>query len=164
MKTISVKKVAFCGLLAAAYCVLTVATSAFAFGPVQFRVAEVLCLLPFFLPWTTWGCFVGCLAANLFSTVSPLDIVVGSCATLLACLWTGKLRRLYLAPVPAMVCNTVLVGAMLAWVYTPEAFWSGFLTMGAQVLAGETAVLYLLGIPFLLLLKKSRALGELETL
>lgn len=50
---------------------------------------------------------------------------------------------------------------MLAFVYTPETFWSGFALKGAQVAAGELAVLYILGVPLYLSFRKSDILGRL---
>ena len=159
---ISTKQVAFCGILAAVYAALPIATAAFAYGPIQFRLADALCILPFFLPFSTWGLFIGCVIANLFSTVSALDIVIGSLATLLGCLMTSRVKNPYLAPLPTIVCNTVLVGAMLAWVYMPENLLLGFATMGAQVLIGEAAVLYVLGLPLLLVLRRGNVLERLQ--
>lgn len=153
-KKLSTRQLAFCGILAAVYCVVTIATAPFAYGDVQFRISEALCILPFFAPFTTLGLFVGCLLANIFSTVSTLDIVIGSAATLIACLMTAHSRNLYLALLPPVVCNGLLVGAMLGWVLTPDAFLKGFLIFGAQVAAGELAVMAILGLPLALLIRR----------
>ena len=142
------RRMTICGVLAALYAALTLSTAAFAFGPIQFRIADALCVLPFFIPFTSGGLFIGCLIANIFSTVSALDIVIGSLATLIGCLGAARMPNKWLSPLPTIAANTVLVGAMLAYVYTPDAFLSGFITMGAQVAAGEIAVLCLLGLPF----------------
>ena len=69
----NVKLLAFNGILAAVYAVVTLLTASFAYGPVQFRIAEALCLLPMLLPQTVWGVTLGCVVANLFSPVSALD-------------------------------------------------------------------------------------------
>ncbi|MBR6425109.1 MAG: QueT transporter family protein [Oscillospiraceae bacterium] len=153
--TWSTKRIAFCGILAAIYAVITVVSAPIAYGPVQFRLSEALCVLPFFAPYTTAGLFLGCLVANLFSTVSALDIVVGSLATLLGCLWTSKLKKIWLTPVPTVVCNAVLVGLMLAYVYTPDNFLSGFALMGAQVGLGELVVMVVLGLPLAYLIRRN---------
>ena len=86
MKKITIHQVTFCGILAAVYAALTICTSAISYGQIQFRLAEALCILPYFNPVSTIGLTLGCLIANLFSTVSALDIIVGTAATLLACL------------------------------------------------------------------------------
>ncbi|MBQ2743228.1 MAG: QueT transporter family protein, partial [Oscillospiraceae bacterium] len=54
-----------CSLIAAAYAVLTLAFPALSYGPVQVRVSEALCILPFFMPEAVWGLTVGCFVANL---------------------------------------------------------------------------------------------------
>ena len=90
-----------------------------------------------------------------------LDIVVGSAATLIGCLLTARMKKAWLLPVPTVLANAVMVGAMLAFVYTPETFWSGFALKGAQVAAGEVAVLYILGVPLYLSFRKSDILGRL---
>lgn len=160
MKT-NTRLLALNGVLAALYAAVTLATASFAYGPIQFRVADALCVLPFFAPSTSIGLFLGCLAANLFSPVSALDIVIGSAATLVGCLAAARVKHKWLVPLPTIVANTVMVGAMLACVYTPGALLEGFLTMGAQVAIGEIAVMIALGLPLLAVLSKSGAAARL---
>ena len=155
MKQITVHQIAFSGMLTALYAVLTISTSAISYGPIQFRIAEALCILPYFPPAATVGLTLGCLIANLFSTVSALDIVVGTAATLIACLLVRRIQKPWLAPLPVVLCNAVLIGAEIAVVSSPDAFWKGFALFGAQVGIGELAVMYLLGLPLLLVLKKN---------
>ena len=164
MKNISLQQLTFCGILAAVYAALTVATAAFAYGGVQFRLAEALCVLPFFAPWTSYGLVLGCLIANLFSTVSALDIVIGTCATLIGCLLTTRVRHKWLVPLPTVLSNSVLVGAMLALVYTPDAPLQGFALFALQVGAGELAVLYALGMPLLLVMQRKGLDARLNAL
>jgi len=154
MKRISVKKMTIWAMAAALYAAITLLTASFAFGPVQFRIAEALTVLCCFAPHMTVAMTLGCFAANLFSAVSALDAVVGTGATLLACLWMSRCRRPVFAVLPNVVLNGVLVGAMLAWVYTPTAFWQGFLLNGLQVAAGELTVMVLLGLPLYAFLRR----------
>ena len=157
MKTdmrLSVHRLTACGIIAAVYAVVTIATASFAYGPIQFRIAEALCVLPFFAPWTTWGLTLGCLLANLFSTVSALDIVIGTLATLIACLLTARCKSKFLAPLPPVIVNAVMIGAMLAGVLAPESFWKSFAVFGMQVGAGELAVMYTLGLALLVIFQR----------
>ena len=149
-------------LIAAIYVVLTYLAGLMnlAYGPVQFRFSEALTVLPFLLPEAVPGLFIGCVVSNLLSPYGALDLVVGSLATLLAALWTGKCRRRCMAPLPPVVCNAALVGAMLAWYEAglgagfPLAFAYNALTVGA----GEAAVCYLLGLPLLRVLESRGAI------
>ena len=46
-------------VIGALYAVLTMVLAPISYGPVQCRISEVLCILPFFMPSTTWGLFFG---------------------------------------------------------------------------------------------------------
>ena len=161
MKKMTTQELTLSGVLAALYVVITLATTSFAFGPIQFRLADALCVLPFFVPSTAVGLSLGCLIANIFSTVSAVDIVVGSAATLLGCLGAAHLKNRWLVPLPTILSNTVLVGAMLAFFLTPEAPLAGFFTYAARVGLGEIAVMAVLGLPLIALFHKTDLLEQL---
>ena len=135
---LSVRDLTLSAVLAAVYAALTLFLPVPQYGPVQIRFAEALTVLPFFYPAATPGLFVGCVIANLASPF-VLDVVFGSAATLLACIWTGRLHNRWLAPLPPVVCNAVIVGAEIAWAQgaTGSAFWSAFTLNAAMVGAGE---------------------------
>ena len=111
------RQIATAAIIAALYTVMSLLSSIFGltYGPIQCRFSEALTVLPFFLPEAVPGLFVGCLVTNLMSTVGPLDIIFGSMATLLAALWTAKMPNKFLATLPPVICNAVIIGAMIAW-------------------------------------------------
>ena len=115
------KKVLFlvqAAAIAAIYVVLTVAFAPLSFGEVQVRFAEALTVLPYFTPAAVPGLFVGCIIGNLLGGAIPVDIVCGSIATLLGAVFTYKLRRYrYLAPVPPIAANTLIVPFVLRFGY-----------------------------------------------
>ena len=117
------------------------------YGPVQCRFAEALCVLPFFFPETVWGLFIGCILTNLMSAYGPIDIVCGSLATLAAGLITARVKKWWLAPLPGVVINGIVVGAVIAWMQTGAtgAFWAAFAYNGLTVAAGEAIACYVLG-------------------
>ena len=92
-----VRRLAEAGLIAAMYAALTVAVTPIAYGPVQFRISEVLTILPVFTPAAIPGLTVGCFVANLFGLMSGAnpagawDLLLGPLATLLAALAGGLL-------------------------------------------------------------------------
>ena len=155
------RRMTVCAMIAAIYAVLTILTAGFAYGPIQFRLAEALCVLPLFVPWTAWGVVAGCLIANLFSTVSALDIVVGTFATVLACGLIVCRRRTWMTVAAPTVCNAVLVGGMLAWVYMPDNLLLGFAINAAQVAVGELVVMLVLGLPLQTMLRRTRLMDRL---
>ena len=159
---ISVRKMAFAAVVAAVYAGLTMFLAPISYGPIQFRISEVLCILPFFFPASTWGLFVGCILANLLSAYGIIDVVFGSTATLLAALTTmmigkrshGKLAAA-LACLPPVIFNGILVGAAIAITTTDTMFVQSFLINGLQVAASELAVMYVLAFPLALYLPKT---------
>ncbi len=147
------------GVIAAIYVALTYLAGFMnlAYGPVQFRFSEALTVLPFLFPEAIPGLFVGCVVSNLLSPYGTLDLVVGSLATLAAAVWTNKCGKRWFAPMPPVVANAVLIGAMIAWY--EAGFGAGFLPAFAYnaltVGAGELVVCYALGLPLLKVLEKS---------
>lgn len=141
-------------LLAAIYAALTLLVYPIAFGNLQFRISEALTILPFFNPYCTIGLGIGCFIANLIGGNGILDIIFGTLATVLAAYCTSKIRRDWLAPLPPVVINMVVIGAVLAYTLTPDAFWTSFVIFGAEVGLGQLGACYVLGLPLLKLLKR----------
>jgi len=157
----SPRDLAIAGIIAALYAVLSYFSSVFgiAFGPVQCRFSEALCVLPFLTPAAVPGLFVGCLVSNLLSPYGALDIVFGSLATLLAALWTAKVRRTWLAPLPPVVCNALLVGAVITVQQVPSELFLGTFAYNALTVGlGEALACYVLGGLLLKVLSRNAAL------
>jgi len=144
----SPKNMAIAGIIAALYAVMVYFSSVFgiAYGPIQCRFSEALCVLPFLTPAAVPGLFLGCLVANLLSPYGALDIVFGSLATLLAALWTLRVRRKWLAPLPPVLCNAIIVGAVVTVQQVPmELFWGTFAYNALTIGLGEALACYVLG-------------------
>ena len=116
--------------IAAIYVVLTLIANAFGLAnyAIQVRFSEALTILPYFTPVAIPGLFVGCIISNILTGCMPLDTVFGSLATLIGAVGTylisNKLKHnktaQYLAPVPPIVANTLIVPFVLAYVYKFE--------------------------------------------
>ena len=94
------KRLCRAGVIAALYVALTYVFMPFAFGPLQIRPAEALCILPLFFPEAIPALYVGCMLSNLTSPYFIYDVFVGSLATLLAAFGTYMVGR--------FIKNTVL--------------------------------------------------------
>ena len=146
MRKFTTRDLTLAAVLAAVYAALTITLPVPQYGAVQIRFAEALTVLPFLFPAATPGLFVGCIIANLFSPF-VLDVVFGSMATLLACLWTSRMTSRWLAPLPPVLCNAVIVGAEIAWFETGfgPGFWAAYAFNAFTVGLGELLACYLLG-------------------
>ncbi len=147
------------GLIAGLYFVLTVAPglNAISYGPLQFRVSEVLTVLAYFEPAAIPGLWLGAAAANFYGPFGLIDVVFGSSLTLIAAWLTWRIRNPYFALIPPVLINGIGVAVMLKYlvaVPVPEALF--FLI--ATVSVGEIIVIYGLGLPLLLLILNSRIL------
>ena len=161
---LNVKFIATSAVIAAAYVALSLLSAAFglAFGPVQLRLSEVLCILPVFTPAAIPGLFVGCIVSNILS-FSPLDILFGSFATLIAAVLTRAFRNIRFKDIPLLslfppvIVNAVIVGTEIAVFFMPnEAFLPAFLINAVQVFLGQMIVCYVFGIPFYFAMKRVR--------
>ncbi len=164
MRKFSTQDLARGAVVAAVYAVLTLFLPIPQYGEVQFRVAECMTLLPFLFPWATPGLIVGCFLANLLGSPYVLDWVFGTLATALACWLTARMPNRWLAPLPPVLCNAVIVGAEIAFSTVGgfgAAFWPAFAAIGLSVGLGELAVCYLLGLPLLSFLPRIRLFRDL---
>lgn len=147
-------------VIAAVYAILTIVLMPFSYGVMQVRVSEALTVLPYFTPAAIPGLFIGCLTANMLGPYGPVDMVLGSGATLLAAVCSYYLRkRPLLVPLPPVVANGIIIGSMLYYVYLVPIpliaciLWVAF---------GELIACYVIGYPLLRLLKKYKKIFELH--
>ena len=111
-------------VIAAVYASLTLLIKPLAYGPIQFRISEVLTVLPAVLPASIPGLFVGCVLANFLGGFGMADIVFGSLATLLAGFSTWLLKkRTFLLPLPPVVFNGLIVGTYVYLLYDRTYPW-----------------------------------------
>lgn len=143
-------------VIAAVYVVLTLAINAFdlANGAIQVRISEALTVLPYFTPAAIPGLFVGCLLSNFLTGAPIWDVLFGSLATLLGAAGTYILRRQkWLAPVPPIIANVLIIPPVLHFAYgLPGGIPFFMLTVGV----GEVISCGILGMLLLFLLQKYR--------
>lgn len=122
-------------LIAALYVILTFLAQLFglASGVIQFRLSEILTVMPLFYKEAIPGLWVGCVLANLLTGCALWDIVFGSVATLLGALGTYYLGRKkpLLGPLFPTLANMLIVPAVLQHVYgAPDSYWYLMATVG----------------------------------
>lgn len=179
-------QVAMAGIIAALYVVLCLPFASFSFGMVQFRLAEVLTVLPAFTPMAIPGVFLGCLLANILNpnNLGLIDILGGSFTTLLAAMttyWLAKpYRRIILEErrsgyskteahtwkkrfmrfvmlFPPILYNAIVVGCYLPYLLL-EHDPTGLEIIGsiASIFLSQALVIYVLGMGLVLGLEKAK--------
>ena len=145
-------------VIAALYAALTVLQGVIAPGTasmaVQFRVSEAMtllcCITPAAIPGLTLGCF---LANFLFMEALPVDMILGSLATLLAGLAMYLLRNVQWKKLPLLaalmpaIFNGIIIGLEIEIFFIEGPFhFTSFLIQGGLVALGELAVCFTLGL------------------
>lgn len=124
--------------IAAIYVVLTMIFQPISFGPIQFRISEALCVLPYFTPAAVPGVFIGCLISNVLGGAVIMDVVFGSLATLIGAIGSRLLREnRYLVSLPPIVSNTLIIPWVLKYAYgAGDMIWFMMITVGiGEILA-----------------------------
>ena len=149
-----VRKVALAGVIAGAYIAVTFLFAPLSYGMVQIRISEALTLLPFLFPEAIPGLFAGCLLANFAGGFGLPDVIFGSAATLAAAVLTARMPTVFLAALPPVLINMVVVGGYLSVLLEVPLLLS-MLYVGA----GESVACFLLGIPLVLMLQRRMKKG-----
>lgn len=157
--------IAHAAIIAALYVVLTLLANSLGLASyaIQVRFSEALTILPFFTPAAIPGLFIGCLISNILCGSILWDVIFGSLATLLGAVGTCLLSRrqhkkpsapaAFLAPLPPIIANTIIVPPILTYAYHLEGGIPYFmLTVGI----GEIISCGILGMLLLKVLQKYR--------
>ena len=138
-------------LYAALYAALTLAPglNALSYGPVQFRVSEVLLVFACVDPAAVVGLALGTALGNLGSPMLLVDVVGGSVLTLVAAALMHRIGPRFVALVAPVIVNGLGVGAMLA-LMLQLPYWAS----AAWVAVGEAAVMATGGVALLVFIKR----------
>lgn len=148
--TTNIKKLVTTALVSAIYATLTLVLGAISYGPIQFRVAEIMVLLPFIKKDYIWGLTIGCFLANIIGPYGVPDIIFGTTATFLSVyavymtskMMDGKKYALLVSSIWPTVINAIIIGIML------NIFFGLPLMLSmAQVGFGQFVVITIIGVP-----------------
>lgn len=166
-------EIAQVGVIAAVYAACTLIALLFlgslAWGPVQFRVSEALCVLALFTPAAVPGLTLGCAIANIANIafsgtgmLGLLDVIFGSLATCAGAAFTWKMRgRPAVALAGPVIANALIVPAYLSILLQATGFYTipftsisldgawPFMYLFGLVATGvgEAVIMYVLGYP-----------------
>jgi len=151
------------GLLAGLYVVFTLPFANIAYGPIQFRLAEVLTVFPIFSAATIPGVTLGCFIANLINpnNLGPVDIIGGTIATLIAGYfsWLIGKKNKPLGIIPPIVFNGLIVGGYLPFLIVDPGSTVTVQAIGISMLSvagSEAVLLVVLGLPLIAIIAKTK--------
>lgn len=145
-------------IIAALYVVLTYGQEILLPGTtsmaVQFRISEALTMLACFTPAAIPGLTLGCFIANVINVSAlPVDMIMGSTATLLAALAMYFTRNIRFKDIPFVsalmpaIFNGIIIGLEIEIFFIEGNFHLlSFLTQAGFVALGELGVCFTLGI------------------
>ena len=155
-------------VIAALYVALTYVSNAMglAYNSVQFRLSEILTVLPVFTPAAIPGLTLGCLIANISSPFGIIDMLCGTFASFLAAISSYALRKMtfkgipILSTLPPVLFNALIIGLEIWYLdgKTAEVFFISAL----QVAAGQAVMCIIAGILFIRAVKKTKVFDRLN--
>ena len=156
-------------VIAALYVALTYISSALglAYNAVQFRLSEILTVLPVFTPAAIPGLTIGCLIANISSPFGFIDIICGALATFLAAVTTYALRKITFRDIPVLstsppvLFNAVIIGLEI-W-YLEGRVTEIFVISALEIAAGQSVMCILAGIIFIRAVRKTKVFTRLNS-
>lgn len=162
MNKINIKLIAESAIVAALYVALTWLFAPISYGPVQFRISEVLVLLVVLNPKFSVALIIGCFVSNITSSLGWYDMLFGTLATTIAIIPMCFIRKMPIAAIFPVISNAFIVSLELgiAFELWGVAYWYDVFTVGL----GEAIVLYLLGVPLMSAIVKNEKLCELMEL
>lgn len=125
------QNIAIIAIMAALYAALTIVLGQLSYGPLNLRVADTLLPFPYILGWPmAIALSGGCVVANFFGGLGPIDIVFGSLFNLIA---AGLVANRKTCPhwILAWVYPTFIIGLGV------PIYLSGLLFMPYWILASE---------------------------
>ena len=164
MKIFSTRRLCRAGIIAALYVALTYAFMPFAFGPIQIRPAEALCILPLFFVEAVPALWIGCMLSNLASPYFLYDVVFGSLATLFAALATYMVGvfikkdgvRFAVGGIFPVLFNMIIIPAILVFLYEEggDSLALSYFTFAGSIALTEAIWVYALGAPLYSIIKR----------
>lgn len=137
------------------YILFTIVIYPISYGPIQFRISEVLVLLVFFRKDYGYSIIIGCLVSNLFSPLGYLDLIFGVTQTAITVFLISKSKNLFLSSIYPVITMPII--ALELYLLDVFPFWFGSLT----TIAGEFLITVLIGYPIFRILRKNTNFLEL---
>lgn len=152
MKKIDTKTLTKMAAVAAAYFIMNMSVAEFAYGPIQFRYAEVLNLLAFYNPVYIIAVSLGCFLTNIFSPMGLYDMIFGTFHTFISLYFMSKVKNIYVASIfPAIFSFIIGIEIALA-----SGTFENFFVITSQIMLSEFLAVSILGVMIFKILEKNK--------
>lgn len=139
-------------LVAAIYVVLTLAIPGISYGPIQFRISEILTLLCFYNPFYIPAIVAGVFLSNLFSTVGPIDLLFGTAHTFISLYFMSKADKLWKASLYPALFSFIIAAQIVIVSMEPISFIATTLS----IMASEFLIVTVIGVPSYKILEQNK--------
>ena len=149
--TSKTKKITRIGVVAALYATITLVLGSISYGPIQFRISEVMTLLPLFGKEYILSLTIGCFLANVIGPYGVPYIILGTLATFISVYLvylTGKHMKdkkgyLIIASLWPTIVNAIIIGGVILHVLFKLPLILSILQVGF----GQFVVITIIGVP-----------------
>ena len=149
--TSKTKKITRVGVVAGLYAVITLVLGSISYGQIQFRISEVMTLLPLFGKEYILSLTIGCFLANVIGPYGLPDIILGTLATFISVYLvylTGKLMKnkkgyIIIASLWPTIVNAIIIGGVML----NGLFKLPLILSILQVGFGQFVVITIIGVP-----------------
>ena len=162
------KELSLTAVIAALYAAIVILLAPISFGPIQLRVADALIPLAALLGLpAVYGVAIGALVANTYWFLSPIDVVLGAAANLVA----GYLIYRYKDQIiPASLAASAVIGLTVGgylWLFFPPPSILGlqlpaWLGMMISITLSSILAITVIGVALLKLLEGSGYLDQFK--
>lgn len=156
MKDINFKDVNFIvksAVVAAIYAMMTLMIASISYGPLQFRISEILILLVFYNKRFIPGLLLGCAIANFASPIALFDVIFGTLASFFAFMLMRRSKNLFtssLFPVLFMI-----IPAITTYLLIDNTM--SFVLMTIYFMLSEFIVVSVIGVIIFKILEKNKS-------
>ena len=149
--TSKTKKITRIGVVAALYATITLVLGSISYVQIQFRISEVMTLLPLFGKEYILSLTIGCFLANVIGPYGVPDIILGTLATFISVYLvylTGKYMKgkkgyLIIASLWPTIVNAIIIGGVILHVLFKLPLILSILQVGF----GQFVVITIIGVP-----------------
>lgn len=151
MNKLTLRQMSQQSIIAALYVALVLSMGGLAYGPIQFRYAEILNLLAFFNPIHGIGITLGVFISNFWSELGAVDLLFGTLHTAISVFFILKSKNIIIASLWPTIF-AFIIGFELSII----AKFGDIYIMTIQVMLSEFIIMTLIAVPIFRFLSESK--------